>query len=129
MRQPHMRSNGSPGGRLRVRPGVRQRVLDRGEAGSMGTHEVRFEFVSVETHPEHYCCTGIGHSAKPVVWTNEVPDDHWTPVEVGHETHPTAVAQFRSLNDLIRKGELIRNVVLRCPDRVSLDPSGPTRTG
>lgn len=68
---------------------------------------VRFEFVSPNTHPEYYL------DEAPLGTVEEVKEFDWTAVATTHATHPNAVEHFRGLKELIRRGELIRNVKIR----------------
>lgn len=71
---------------------------------------VTFEYVNVEEHPEHYCCNGVGHSAKPTSQRAAVPDEHWTPVEVGYEFAGDAYQRYLGLIKLSDEDELIRRI-------------------
>lgn len=71
---------------------------------------VRFQMVTPTDHPEHYCT--VHDRRHPRVLPDDVPAGHWRTVTVTHLKHPDAVAQFRGLNALIRRRELVRDVHL-----------------
>lgn len=71
---------------------------------------VSFQYVSAQTHPEHYCKAHGTHPAHPV---EDVPVEHWTHVAVRHTNHADAVQQFRNLNALAADGELIQAVTMQ----------------
>lgn len=68
---------------------------------------VRFQYVSAEKHPEHYCRK---HGSHPAKLAREVPGRHWTQVEVRHTNREDAEIQYQGLQFLAEEGELIRSV-------------------
>lgn len=72
---------------------------------------VTFEYVDPNDHPEHYCTF---HGSHPAAVVDEIPEDHWRITGVAHTLHADAVGHMRSLNQLARRGELIRNISKFC---------------
>lgn len=76
---------------------------------------VRFEMVSPVDHGEYY------EDGSPLCEVQDVLPEDFKAVAVTHQAHPDAVAQFRGLKELCRRGELIRNVKLR--EVIDLQPT------
>lgn len=66
-------------------------------------YKVAFEHVSAIRHPQYY------RGDRPAVAADVVPDEHWTYVE---RIGDGCAEQYEGLVDLMRRGELIRDVVL-----------------
>jgi hypothetical protein len=64
--------------------------------------KLSWEYVNPISHPDCY------YGDRPAVLPEQVPDHYWTRVET--DPRPDTTGQYHGLRELIRRGELIRDV-------------------